>query len=420
MTAARLMHSLSAAGAPRCSSLAGEQWRTSVLGRVSRSLCSGAKFVDPDFEPGPAALGDMKDGASGIDDTWLAVTDIIHDASLASRKDGSVYVFDANDVAQVRPSQIQVLCAFAYSREVEQSVPRITDGHCVQGALGDCWLVSAMQVLTCKTALFASTLVDKELRDDGCYAVRLWHNGKCQVVLVDDKFPVVCLRVCGCRARCTQCFMGVAMCALNCQARGGEPGSAEPAFVGPKLHDRKKSVWMMVLEKAVAKLYGSYGALDGGRVSTALVDFTGGVGDEISWESKPGKSALSADSLWHLLMSLHRDGHLLGAGTPSGSDRDESRGVYYGHAYAIDRVLEVPDGVVRERGRALRCLARCLMGAALRRSVDTLAQPARARGVDRGLVGETPGALCVLLLLEAVVGAGFESTVDSIHEAQGR
>ncbi len=92
-----------------------------------------------------------------------------------------------------------------------------------QGALGDCWLVSAMEVLSCKTDLVSTALVDKEMREDGCYAVRLWHNGKCQVVLVDDKFPI---------------------------ARGGAAGSAEPAFAGPKVHESKNSVWMMILEKA--------------------------------------------------------------------------------------------------------------------------------------------------------------------------
>jgi hypothetical protein len=61
---------------------------------------SGSRFVDPDFAPGPASLGSVE-AAGEVDDTWLEVTEIVQDAALATRKDGSTYVFDANDVAQV-------------------------------------------------------------------------------------------------------------------------------------------------------------------------------------------------------------------------------------------------------------------------------------------------------------------------------
>ena len=40
-------------------------------------------------------------------------------------------------------------------------------------------------------------------------------------------------------------------------------------------------LWVPMLEKAYAKLHGSYEALDGGSVTAALVDLTGGIAETL-------------------------------------------------------------------------------------------------------------------------------------------
>jgi calpain-15 len=73
----------------------------------------------------------------------------------------------------------------------------------------------------------------------------LCKNGEWQQVTVDDWFP--------------------------CVQAGGKENLFEPAFSLTK----NKELWLMILEKAFAKLNGSYLALRSGYTHEALQDLTG-------------------------------------------------------------------------------------------------------------------------------------------------
>jgi hypothetical protein len=95
------------------------------------------------------------------------------------------------------------------------------------------------------------------------------------------------------------------------------------------------------LEKAYAKLHGSYEALEGGLVQDALVDLTGGAGEEIDMRSAQAQIDLASGRLWSQLLRFKQEGFLLGAGSPSGSDvHISSSGIVQGHAYSLLQVMQ--------------------------------------------------------------------------------
>lgn len=112
----------------------------------------------------------------------------------------------------------------------------------------------------------------------------------------------------------------------------------KPAFATSR---KGNELWVSVLEKAYAKLHGSYEALEGGLVQDALVDLTGGAGEEIDMRSAQAQIDLASGRLWSQLLRFKQEGFLLGAGSPSGTDVHVScSGIVQGHAYSILQVID--------------------------------------------------------------------------------
>ena len=139
---------------------------------------------------------------------------------------------------------------------------------------------------------------------------------------------------------------------------------AVPAFA----YAARRQLWVSLVEKAYAKLYGSYEALEAGSTDEALATLTGypcerlelrdarrrrhaaaasskGSGDG---DGGGGGSAETADPdlLWAKLLSFHEVGFLLsasvGASEVGEAEAAEAMGLLTEHAYSLLRVVDVP------------------------------------------------------------------------------
>jgi len=243
-----------------------------------------------------------------------------------------------------------------------------------QGGLGNCWFAGALSVVTRMPELIDNLLVTKEYNPTGAYAVRLCHAGVWRTILVDDLFPT------------SKLFSGYMDGVPEVRgtrvhySRGGCPCY---------LQSERRQLWVPLLEKAAAKMFGCYAGLTGGTFGEALSLFTGCPVErlQISWSDEvrvrralqrqarveareklraAGKDpdlvdlddgeeeTEDADLQWSRLASASEHGHLMGMGCASeecGRSQQEivGMGLQAPHAYAILDVREVKTGEGTER-----------------------------------------------------------------------
>jgi hypothetical protein len=158
-----------------------------------------------------------------------------------------------------------------------------------QGMLGDCWVLSAISVLTLNQTQLLDVFITRDHSQYGVYAVKFKKNGRERTVIVDSLVPT--------------------------DARGN------PIFA--KSNDPNE-LWVIILEKAYAKLHGSYESIESGFVDDALKDLTGGVPGRIDMTKPEAKQDIRNGTLFKKLLQYRQSGYLLGAGSPSGSDSEAS------------------------------------------------------------------------------------------------
>ncbi|KAK3570892.1 hypothetical protein QTP86_029366 [Hemibagrus guttatus] len=188
-----------------------------------------------------------------------------------------------------------------------------------QGQLGNCWLLAALSCLTMHPTLFEKVVPSGQTMDAsyaGIFRFRFWQYGEWVEVVVDDRLPM----------------------------RGGR--------LLFSYSRTKNEFWSALVEKAYAKLIGSYSSLKGGNISEGMEDFTGGIA-----YTRP-VSSRTPPVLWRTLTAALSRGSLLSCFIQAKSVKEigsvTPEGLVRGHAYAItstDKVYKKTEEVLLVRLR---------------------------------------------------------------------
>ncbi|XP_056396540.1 calpain-5-like isoform X2 [Hyla sarda] len=191
-----------------------------------------------------------------------------------------------------------------------------------QGKLGNCWFVAACSCLALRKTLWQKVIPEwkkqewstkRPHRYTGIFHFQFWCLGSWVDVVIDDRLPSI-------DGDLIYCHSNV-----------------------------KNEFWSALLEKAYAKLAGSYEALDGGSTADAIVDFTGAVAESIDLsDSKYKVNIMQQTKLFEELLKVYKRDGLICCHLKAASSRDmevvNPMGLIKGHAYSVTGIKKVTLG----------------------------------------------------------------------------
>ncbi|KAG2377939.1 hypothetical protein C9374_008561 [Naegleria lovaniensis] len=236
--------------------------------------------------------------------------------------------------------------SFKRASELCENPQLIIDGidisDIIQGQFGDCWLLSSLAAVARFPHLIAHLFVRFNI-SMGQYTLRLFWRNEWKNVTVDDYVPVT--------------------------------SEGEPMVVRSK---NPNELWPTIVEKAIAKLFGSYSKVEGGDGTLGIYLFTGCVPQfellknckhedyqalrtqqdddddneeeyeeddqneeecEEEIEDVDGGGGLSRDEIWECILTAFNNGNMIGFATEDhsglGDEFVSETGIVGGHYYAL-------------------------------------------------------------------------------------
>ncbi|CAG9315691.1 unnamed protein product [Blepharisma stoltei] len=222
----------------------------------------------------------------------------------------------------------------------------ISTNDVIQGSLGDCWFIGALCVLATRDNLVRGSIESLSNPNEitaenalgvskgvyppifhcfakkGLYVLRFFINDAWRWVIIDERVPMY-------------------------------TGGDRPQYVFGHSRDPGE-LWVCLIEKAYAKIFGCYESLNGGLIDDGLCDLTGLASENLKIKGKNGflsgpadQEKQKADQLWQRLKSYRDQGTLMGCSIDGqGVESDviidgEQTGLLARHAYGIIDVIYV-------------------------------------------------------------------------------
>ena len=183
-----------------------------------------------------------------------------------------------------------------------------------QGYLGDCYFICAKSAIAEHPERIKKNIISKTENDAGAYCVVLCIAGIWEEITLDDLFPC-------------------------------DPANNKPAFS----QSRSNDLWVMLLEKAWAKVHGGYLNIESGFTSEALFSLTGAPVYTFFVEEE------NSDENWKMILDGEKNNYIMTCSSmdirKTGNDAaDNETGLSGNHGYSLLSGHEVAlqDGTVEK------------------------------------------------------------------------
>lgn len=275
---------------------AAEKCRENVKKLAAECHKHNRRYRDPDFDL--------------ICDQWLCL----------HNKDRPGTQYNPDDVRRV--SDI-----FAYPKFFDEGA---TASDICQGALGDCWFLSALGTVAA-TGLIPRVCVERD-EAAGIYGFVFWRDCAWVEIIIDDLLftkvpPWETLKP---REK------AIYQDNKDLYSRTARKGGKNLLFARSATENE---TWLPLLEKAYAKLYGDYASLEGGWPCDGVEDLIGAVPTVLFTQD-----ILDPEAFWKNEVMKVGEGRILSCSTPESVlwkyDNPYYEGVVSGHAYSITKAIE--------------------------------------------------------------------------------